>query len=389
MIKEIAMEYDVIIVGGRVAGSILATRLGQSGFRVLLLEKASFPSDTLSTSFFRAPALRLFEKVGVLEEIKSAAPSLRVLWNNIDGHVIREPVDAPEEHLRFFLCERRITLDQILFQRVKREPCVEVRLGTNVRDLIWRDGRVIGVRWNEQDGMAEATARVVIGADGFYSTVVKLLNPVYETFSPVQRCAYYTYFQGLDSFEEPTAEHHFVGNTLTYVFPTDGNLTMVALSLPISEFHSFKKEPLQGLQAHLESLPLLAPRLAQAEIATDIYGSGNIPSYQRIPFGPGWALVGDAHQVMDPWSGMGIDHATTHANFLAASLYQWLKEDASWETAMNEYRKQARKWSQKSYRHTTSYAADLRPMTQAALQRRGLQPVLQTQTMFSPELLQK
>src|SRR5215216_2929120 len=376
--KKVEMDYDVIIVGARVAGSVLAIRLGQLGHRVLVLEKADFPSDTLSTSFFRAPALRVFEKVGILDEVRSAAPPLRIMWNYIDGHVISEPVEAAEEHLRFFLCERRITLDWILFQGVKRQPNVDVRLGANVRELLWQDGRVTGVRWSESDGICEATARVVVGADGFYSTLAKILHPVTETFFPVQRCAYYTYFQGLDSFEEPTAEHHFVGNTLTYVFPTDANLTMVALSLPFSEFRSFKKEPLRRLQAHLESLPLLAPRLARAEIATEIYGSGNILSYQRTPFGPGWALVGDAHQVMDPWSGMGIDHASTHADFLADSLYRWLNEDVPWETAMNEYRRQARQWSAKSYRRTSTYASDLRPMTRAALQRRGLQPVPQT-----------
>jgi flavin-dependent dehydrogenase len=121
MIKEIAMDYDVIIVGGRVAGSILATRLGQYGFRVLLLEKASFPSDTLSTSFFRAPALRVIEKIGVLEEIKSAAPPLRILWNNIDGHVIREPVDALKKHLRFSV-RTADHADHRSFSSVKREP---------------------------------------------------------------------------------------------------------------------------------------------------------------------------------------------------------------------------------------------------------------------------
>src|SRR5512138_1320696 len=123
------MDYDVIIVGGRVAGSILAARLGQKGVRILLLEKATFPSDTLSTSFFRAPALRVFEKLGVLEEVQSAAPRMRTQWSNMDGHVFWEPVEATEEHLRFFLCERRITLDWILFQRVKRESTVDVRLG--------------------------------------------------------------------------------------------------------------------------------------------------------------------------------------------------------------------------------------------------------------------
>ena len=370
--NEPDMDYDVIIVGARVAGSILATRLGQFGHRVLLLEKANFPSDTLSTSFFRAPALRVFEKIGVLDEVRAAAPPLGILWNYIDGHVLSGPVDAVEEHLRFFLCERRITLDWILFQRVERERKVEIRLEAKVKDLIWRDGRVSGVRWSEPDGMCEASARVVVGADGFYSTLAKALAPAYETFVPVQRCMYYTYFQGLDSLDEPTAEHHFVGNTLAYIFPTDANLTLVALSLPISDFRVFKKEPLKRLQAHLESLPLLAPRLGKAQIQTEISGSGNIPCYQRVPYGPGWALVGDAHQVMDPWSGMGIDHATTHADFLADVLNRWLKEATTWETGMNEYHSRARAWSEKTYRRTSTFAADFRPMTRAALERRGL-----------------
>src|SRR5262245_17075332 len=79
------MDYDIIIVGARVAGAVLATRMAQLGYRVLLLDKASFPSDTLSTSFFRVPALRVFEKIGVLEEVKSAAPPMETLCNYIDG----------------------------------------------------------------------------------------------------------------------------------------------------------------------------------------------------------------------------------------------------------------------------------------------------------------
>jgi len=120
-------DFDAIIVGGRVAGSVLATLLGQQGHRVLLLEKAHFPSDTLSTHFFRAPALRVFERMGVLNDVASSAPHLTTLWNYIDGHVISDPVEALEEHMKYFLCERRITLDWILFQRVERDPNVEIR----------------------------------------------------------------------------------------------------------------------------------------------------------------------------------------------------------------------------------------------------------------------
>jgi flavin-dependent dehydrogenase len=75
---------------------------------------------------------------------------------------------------------------------------------------------------------------------------------------------------------------------------------------------------------------------------------------------------------MDPWSGMGIDHAATHATLLAESLNRWLREDCTWETAMGEYHSQARQWSEKAYRRTSTFAADLRPMTRAALQKRGL-----------------
>jgi flavin-dependent dehydrogenase len=367
------MDFDVIVVGARVAGSVLSALLGEYGHRVLLLEKGHLPSDTLSTHFFRAPALRVFERLNVLEAVRTAAPPLTTSWNYIDGHVISDPVDAPEPHLRYFLCERRITLDWILFQRAERQSGVESRQGAHARQLIWRDDRLGGVQWTEADGAFEASARAVVGADGLYSTLAQALQPDFETRSEVRRCMYYTYFHGIEPLEQASlAEHHFLGDTLTYVFPTDANLTLVAASMPISEFPSFKREPLKRLLTHLESLPLLAPRLRHAQVAAEVKGAGNIPCYQRMPHGAGWALVGDAQQVMDPWSGMGIDHATTHASFLADALDRFLRGNATWEAAMNDYHAQARQWSEKAYRRTSTFAADLRPMTRAALERRGL-----------------
>jgi flavin-dependent dehydrogenase len=367
------MDYDVIIVGARIAGSTLAILLGQRGHHVLLVDKAHFPSDTLSTHFFREPTLSVFERLAVLDEVKSSAPALTTVWNYIDGHVISEPVKTSDDHLRYFLCVRRITLDWILAKRVNREPAVEFREGAQVKGLLWNNGKVIGVSWSESGGMYEAKAPVVVGADGFYSTLAKIVQPATESQLPVQRFAYYTYFQGIKPLDEiDYAEHHFMRNSLTYVFPTDANLTMVAVTLPIREFLSFKKEPLKRLRLHLDSLPLLAPRLHSAEVVADVKGAGNIPCYQRVPYGPGWVLVGDSHQVMDPWSGMGIDHATTHASMLADSLHRVLTDSAPWASVMSDYHTQVRQWSEKTYRRTSTNAADFRPMTSAALQKRGL-----------------
>jgi len=85
-------NYDAIIVGARVAGSISATLLAQQGHRVLLLDRAHFPSDTLSTHFFRAPSLRAFQRIGSLDEVLATAPHLVTDYNVVDGIVFPEPV---------------------------------------------------------------------------------------------------------------------------------------------------------------------------------------------------------------------------------------------------------------------------------------------------------
>ena len=364
------MDYDVIVIGARVAGSVLATLLGQRGHRVLLLERARFPSDTLSTHFFRAPAFQTFERVGVFEDVQRTASALVSSFNDVDGHVFSEPVEGLNG-FNYYLCVRRITLDAILAQRVRHQPTVELREGAQMDKLIWEGGRVVGARWREGRCDFEANARVVVGADGFYSRVAKQVNPAVERSEPVRRAMYYIYYQGLEHQPGPAAEFHFRGNHLVYVFPTDGELTLVAASVPIAEFDRFRRDPEGQLTAELEILPTLAPRLRRAERVGPVKGAGNIPGYMRVPYGPGWALAGDAEQVLDPWSGQGIDQASTHAVMLADALHAWLSAQISWEQALDQYHLSRNAFSLETYQRTCTLARDLRPMTRAALQRRG------------------
>jgi flavin-dependent dehydrogenase len=168
------------------------------------------------------------------------------------------------------------------------------------------------------------------------------------------------------------AEFHYRGNSLAYVFPTSDRLTLVALSLPISEFHEFKKDATRSFLEGIRRHERVADRVRRAEIAGRVMGSGSIPSYQRRPYGNGWVLVGDAGQVMDPWSGQGMDQASTHAVLLAESLETFLSGARPWETAMGEFHDRRNAFSRKAFERTTGNAADFRPMTQAALARRGL-----------------
>jgi 2-polyprenyl-6-methoxyphenol hydroxylase-like FAD-dependent oxidoreductase len=365
------LDYDVIIVGARVAGSLLATLLGDVGHNVLVLDRARFPSDTLSTHFFRAPTFRALGQVGVYEEVQARAPHLTVNYNVVDGIVFPEAVDRPEDY-PFYMCVRRITLDDILVRRAKLTSNVEVREATKATELLKEDSQVVGVAWMEPGGGGEATARVVVGADGLHSFVAKEVGAEAEHEEPVHRAMYYAYYRGVEPTDGPAAEFHYRGNSLVYCFPCDDDLTLLASSVPIARFGDFRRDPEGLLLDELRSMTALAPRLARAERAGDVRGTGSIPGYLRVPYGKGWSLVGDAGMVMDPWSGQGIDQASTHAVLLAQRLGQYLAGESDWETAMRKYHRERNEFSQKTYRRTCQYGLDLRPMTREALQRRGL-----------------
>ena len=364
-------DYDVVIVGARIAGSILGVLLGSRGLRVLLLDRASFPSDTLSTHFFRWPTFAVLDRIGVLNSVCTSAPRLSTNFNFVDGHVFSEDVKSPEGPSHH-LCLRRVILDDFLIHRVRAERNVTLRERASVTALLVEGGTVIGVRWSEDGGHLEARSRVVIGADGIHSIVSRHVNVEVEQAEPVRRAMFYAYFRNFLAQPIPSAEFHYLENHLAYVFPTDSGLTLLAASLPIDEFETFKKDPEKTFLAFLSSMPEIKPRLDNASRDGPVRGTGSIPGYQRKPFGKGWALVGDAAQVMDPWSGQGIDQASTHAGYLADSLIEWFSDTMSWEESMHGYREKRNQFSTATYDRTCRFAKDFRPMTHAALKRRGL-----------------
>ena len=365
------MDADVIVVGARVAGSLLGSLLGSLGHRVFVLDRAEFPSDTLSTHFFRTPAFHAFARMGCLPGILNGAPHLTAYFNDLDGHTFTEPAEGPPES-PFALCVRRVTLDQILVHRASATQNVTLAQRSRVTDLIEVDSRVIGVVWSDGAQEHRARARAVVGADGKGSFVASRLRPALEHAEPVGRAMYYAYFEGVQHQPGPAAEFHYRGDNLVYVFPSDGGLTLIAASVPISEFPAFRRNPEGSLLAEIQRRDALWPRVEQAHRVGKVLGSGSIPGRKRRPYGPGWALVGDAGWVMDPWSGQGIDQAATHALYLSEALHAFLGGEAAWDTAMAEYHRRRDEFTAKTYDRTCRYARDLTTLTRGALVKRGL-----------------
>ena len=356
------LECDVLIVGARVAGATLATMLGAGGMKVILIDTASFPSTTLSTHFFRGEwGVSALVRLGVLDEILALGPpKLACQYDYAEGAVEPQVSGAQSPGtVGFCLSVRREPLDDILVRRAARESTVTLLERTRFVDVIRGGGRVVGARISRNGEHRDVACRHVVGADGRRSAVAKAVDAVDDVSDPPMRALYYQYVRGFSSPGEAGPEFSLRGDEIAYVFPSDNSLACVAVSVNLEQFRKMRGSLATGFRNAIDAHPALAERFAHAEQASRVLGCGPETSYVRRPVGAGWALVGDASIHQDPWTGRGIDFATTHATFLAEALLDAAAGGNTERDAMLGYHERRDEHGLPGYRETTEFAADI------------------------------
>ena len=323
-------EYDVAIVGGRVAGASLAILLAQQGRRVVVIDRDTFPSDTLSTHFVGANGVDNFARLGVLDGLLDAGFRRITRTRTGIGDCIFEGPAAPGA-TGFALAPRRDVLDSLL-QGQAVEAGAELLTRTSVERLVEDGERVVGV---VADGR-EIGAHVVVGADGKTSKVAQWVGAkAYREAAP-QRPAYYGYFRGVAPLAEPTVELHFVDHTVGFLFPMRPGEDCLALELQPDDFDAFRADPQATFEERYRALQGMEERLRGATLEGKLKGTKGVANYLRVPYGPGWALTGDAAYLKDPITGLGIGDALVQAFLLADALGACL-DGADWSTTMTAY----------------------------------------------------
>jgi flavin-dependent dehydrogenase len=231
--------WDVIVIGARVAGSSTAMLLARRGLEVLVVDRASFPSDTLSTHQVQLPGVAKLRRWGLLDRVvASGAPATRhVVFDQggvvLDGHFPEfDGVDA-------LYSPRRAVLDKLLVDAA-REAGAEVRENFAVEELLVADGRVEGVRGRHQGGTAATErARLVVGADGKHSLVARTVGAATYYEKPVLSMGSYTYWEGV-----PLAggEIHGRGRRAAGLWPTNDGLLLSFIAWPIDDFQAFRAD---------------------------------------------------------------------------------------------------------------------------------------------------
>src|SRR6185437_7051583 len=307
--------YDAIIVGTRCAGAALALLLARKGYRVLGIDRAHFPSDTLSTHFLPPRTTHFLECWGLLGRLAATGcPRIDRVTMHFGPVVLRGRPDAVDGTAAMY-CPRRTVLDALLVQAA-REAGAELREGVTLRDLLWEGERVVGIRASgEADETQEERAPLVLGADGIFSPVARHVGAAADIHYPSLTCGYYAYWRGVptDGVEFYVREGRDI-----LVFPTHDGLTCVWAGRAHPSWSDYRADVGRGYAATLD--PELRARLEAGERVSPFRGTNKLPNFYRRGAGPGWALVGDAAYHRDPLTGMGIGDAFLGASLLAEAV---------------------------------------------------------------------
>lgn len=347
--------YDVIVVGARCAGSPLAMLLAREGLRTLLVDRAVFPSDTVSTHVIHPPGAAALRRWGLLDQVAATGcpPVGRYSFDFGPVTLAGAPGSADSPYA---YAPRRTRLDKILVDAAAAAGA-EVREGFGVEEVLVDDGRVTGIRGHDRGGRPVVErARVVVGADGRNSTVAKAVRPAEYEQRPPLTVAYYSYWSNLPT---DTFEAYSRPGRGWAVCPTNDDLTLVIGGWPYAELAEHRNDVEATLMATFASSPAFTERILDAKREERLVGA-SVSNYFRIPYGPGWALVGDAGYNRDFITAQGITDAFLDAEGLARALGAALAGPAPYDEAMAAYQ--------------AGRDARAMPAYQLTLQIAGLQP---------------
>jgi 2-polyprenyl-6-methoxyphenol hydroxylase-like FAD-dependent oxidoreductase len=297
------------------------------------VDRATFPSDTISTHLVHPPGMGALRRWGLLDRVvATGCPPIHTYVFDFGPFTLEGAPGTAEDPVAY--APRRTVLDEILVDAAGKSGA-EVRQGFTVDEVLLEDGRVVGIRGHGPDGSSVTErARVVVGADGLRSLVARTVQAEPYNEKPPLLAAYYTYFSGLPM------DGRFIDWTLPSrgmaAWPTNDDLTLVIAGWPFAEFDARRKDVEGSYLAVVDQVPAFAERVRAARREERFAGMA-VPNYFRRPYGAGWALVGDAGYNKDFITAQGIQDAFLDAELCATALDESFSGSRSFEEAMGRY----------------------------------------------------
>jgi len=337
-------DTQVIVVGGGPAGSSAAYFMARAGLDVLLLDRAHFPRDKPCSEYMSPQASRILAAMGALDAVESSGAAqltgMRVHAPN--GATIHGEFIAKHGYRGFSdrgLAVRRTILDAILLERA-RDAGVRVEEGVRVTDVV-KDatGRVTGVRASRTgSGPETINASIVIGADGLRSIIGRRLGLIRASRWP-RRIALVTHYRGVQESRQ-FGDMHVDREGYLGMADVGNGLTNVSVVVPVSRAAEVAQDRTEFLESWIAERPALAEKFITAERVDPVRATGPFASAARRAWTPGAALVGDAADFFDPFTGEGIYSALRGGELLAnhvAESFDDVRNNARADASLRAY----------------------------------------------------
>lgn len=340
-------DAGVIVVGGGPAGSSTAFFLAKMGVEVLLLDKASFPRDKACSEYLSPQASRILQRMRALDLVEGSgaaqlagmrvhAPNGSTIHGEFNGrHRFRGYRDRG-------LAVRRTILDSILLDRA-RCAGAHVEEGRRVVDVARDDtGRVVGVITSNGSTQQELRATFVIGADGLRSVVGRRLGLIRRAGWP-RRIALVAHYRGVNGVPD-FGEMYVDPNGYCGIAPVGNGLFNVAVVVPVSKAAEVAVDRTEFVESWIAERPQLARLFAEAEREGPVRATGPFATAARRGWARGAALVGDAADFFDPFTGEGIYSALRGGEMLAAYVTEAMnaRTDEARDSGLKQYEKARR-----------------------------------------------
>jgi geranylgeranyl reductase family protein len=352
------MESDVLVVGAGPAGAAVSILLARQGYRVLLVDRATFPRDKACAEYLSPACTPLLAQLGVLDAILTTAPQ-RLRGMRVIDHQGRSCWGrfSQDGQCLYGLALPRLVLDHLLVEQACREG-VELRTGFWVRQPLLDGQRVCGVSGQQAQYRETVRARLVIAADGRQSTLARRLGLV-QRIRWLRHVAFVTHCAGVHPVQ-PWGELFLIPSGYIGLAPVSDTLVNVSVVVCAARLAAARQTSQAFFAQTVQAHPELRQRFVRALRVKDLLTTGPMAQRTACPQHDGIMFIGDAAGFFDPFTGQGIYLALHSATLAAAVAHRALCSDALSADALQSYFLAYRQTFRDKYRLSTLIQLGLR-----------------------------